>query len=199
MSLPERGTLVLVVGPSGVGKDSILDGAKARLAGDPRFVFARRLITRPANAGGEVHIALTPDQFAQRRAGGGMMLSWHAHDLDYGLPSSLNAALRQGRTVIANVSRTVIDEARRRFPPVRVVAITASDPVLAARLRRRGRENESEIAERLASAHRDRPSGPDVVTLRNDEALEAAVAAFVALLPAAPLAAQCPPLAAEAE
>jgi phosphonate metabolism protein PhnN/1,5-bisphosphokinase (PRPP-forming) len=98
-----RGTLVLVVGPSGVGKDSVIAGAAERFRGDPRILFPRRLITRPVEAGGEPHVALSPAEFAARRDAGGLMLHWSAHGLDYGLPQAAAAELVAGRTVVANV------------------------------------------------------------------------------------------------
>jgi ribose 1,5-bisphosphokinase PhnN len=61
------GTLFLVVGASGVGKDNVIEGAKAALAGDDHFFFARRTITRSADAGGEDHCAVTADEFARLR------------------------------------------------------------------------------------------------------------------------------------
>ena len=113
--MTRRGTLVLVVGPSGVGKDSIIAGAAARLRDDPRVVFARRLITRPADAGGEDHIAVSPAEFAAQREAGGLLLHWNAHGLDYGLPQTLETMRDEGKVVVANVSRTIVADARARL------------------------------------------------------------------------------------
>ena len=177
-----RGTFVLVVGPSGAGKDSIIEGARAALEGKGGFVFPRRYITRAAAAGGEAHVALTPEVFAHRREAGDFLLEWHAHGLDYALPQAIAAELAAGRTVIANVSRSVIEAARARFQPLIVAAVTAPDTVLSARIRARGREAAGDVAARLERARTDRPSGADVITIVNDGPLARAVEAFVALL-----------------
>ena len=82
----KRGTLFLVVGPSGAGKDTLLDAARARLAGDSRFFFPARTITRPTDAGNEAHNAVTDAEFSPLSAAGGFLLEWKAHNLSYGIP-----------------------------------------------------------------------------------------------------------------
>lgn len=177
-----KGALALVVGPSGAGKDSMLDGARAALAAEERFVFARREITRPADAGGEAHIAIDRPTFEARRAAGAYALSWDAHGLGYGIPRAVEGDLAAGRVVVANVSRGVLDGARAAYPRIAIISITVSEAVLAARLRARGRETEADIARRLERARAFAVTGGDVIDIRNDGALETAVAAFVAAL-----------------
>jgi phosphonate metabolism protein PhnN/1,5-bisphosphokinase (PRPP-forming) len=177
-----RGILFLLVGPSGVGKDSLLDGARAALAGDARYVFPQRVITRPADAGGEAHRAVGVEKFAEMRAVGAFALAWYANGLDYGIPADINDALAGGRHVVINVSRTIIDEARRRYQPLRVIAVTAPAEIVAARLTGRGRENADEIAQRLARGALALPKGPDVDVVVNDGSLEAGVARMLAAL-----------------
>lgn len=178
-STAEAGRLVLVVGPSGVGKDTLIDGARAALASDPAIVFARREITRPADAGGEPHIAVDDQTFQARRAAGGYLLDWEAHGLGYGLPAALAEDLAAGRTVVANVSRAVLDIAHARFPQVRVVSICASAATVARRLAARGREDAAGIKARLARADLYTAQGDDVVEVRNDGAPSEGIEALV--------------------
>ena len=145
------GTLVCVVGPSGAGKDSVIAAARALLGDDDRVVFARRVVTRPADAGGEDHLSITPENFVRLRDAGGLALSWEAHGIAYGIPAAVVAELEQGRAVVANVSRTAIPAARAGYNAL-VVEITADPQVLARRLAGRGRETAEDIASRLARA-----------------------------------------------
>jgi len=176
-----RGTLILVVGPSGVGKDSIMAGAAERFRDDPRIVFGRRMITRSADAGGENHLPVSASEFAARRDAGRLMLSWQAHGLDYSLPQELAAELSAGCSVVANVSRTVLAEARRRFAPAAVVAVSASPATLAMRLNARRRENAPDINGRLKRAGALSSDLADFI-IDNDGLLDTAIDRFVEVL-----------------
>ncbi|WP_038192426.1 phosphonate metabolism protein/1,5-bisphosphokinase (PRPP-forming) PhnN [Xanthobacter sp. 91] len=145
------GTLLLVVGPSGAGKDTLIDIARARFSGDPRVLFARRLVTRPSGTG-EAHGTLSEAEFDTLLAEGRFPLFWRAHGLSYALGPEVAEVIAQGGVVVANGSRATLPEARRRFARVRVVHVTAPVPVRAARLAMRGRESADDIAERLARA-----------------------------------------------
>lgn len=169
--------LIAVVGPSGAGKDTLMGAARAHLAGDARFVFARRAITRPAEAGGEDHETLTPEDFAVRQAAGAFALSWQAHGLSYGIPRAIEDDLASGRVVVANLSRGVLVEAAQRYPLL-VVTITAPLPVLAARLAARGREQAADITARLAR-EMTLPAGLAVETVMNDGTREQGVDALL--------------------
>ena len=104
----ETGTFFLVVGPSGAGKDSLIDGARAILGNG--YHFARRVITRPSGSPGEDHEGVSDIEFARRQQAGEFLVTWDAHELRYGLPTSLTDALAAGTHVIANGSRSVVAE-----------------------------------------------------------------------------------------
>ncbi|HUH76057.1 MAG TPA: phosphonate metabolism protein/1,5-bisphosphokinase (PRPP-forming) PhnN [Devosia sp.] len=173
------GALVLVVGPSGVGKDTLIDGARKALENDPRFTFVRRIVTRPAHVEIEDHDSLEPHQFAELAAAGRLALSWDAHNLHYGLPISLDTDLALGKIVIANVSRHVIAEARAKYPGCVVVLITAEISLRAERLLKRGREGRDQITARLAREGAPVPAGIEPILIDNSGTLNNGITAFV--------------------
>lgn len=158
------GRLVLVVGPSGAGKDTLLRLAQAACADDHEIVFPRRIVTRASSAD-EDNIALSPDGFARARDHGDFAVHWDAHGHSYALPLEINDDIRAGRAVVANVSRTVIAELRGTYANVVVVAITAPPDVLAQRLAARARHSDGNIADRLARSVDDASTNADVTIL----------------------------------
>jgi ribose 1,5-bisphosphokinase len=171
-----RGTLFLIVGPSGAGKDTLIEASRERLP--EGYVLPRRTITRPAQPGGEDHVPESPVAFDAQERAGAFALSWRAHGVAYGIPATIEADLARGNHIVANVSRTVVEDAKARFQPARVILVTASPAILAARLRARGRETGSDIDERLSRAP---PITADTIIV-NDGALEPAIDAFVTAL-----------------
>jgi ribose 1,5-bisphosphokinase len=160
------GRLVLVVGPSGAGKDTLLKGARAACAYDPAMVFPRRVVTRP-KSDAEDHDSIDVAAFERAAGDGAYALWWHAHGNGYGIPSSIDRDIRAGRTVVCNVSRTVVDAARQRYGFVTVVAITAPEQVLQSRLASRQRTTDGNIAQRIErSAEVERLYAADIV-IRN--------------------------------
>lgn len=170
------GRIFAVVGPSGAGKDTLI--AAARRA-RPDLHIVRRVITRPAEAGGEPYEGVTPEDFARRKAEGAFVLDWEAHGLCYGIPVSVETAMSEGRDVIFNGSRAMLGAAWEVFPGLTVVHVTASIPVLADRLAQRGRETKDEIARRLTRASYEIPYGIGVRVVENNGRLDDAVAAFL--------------------
>jgi ribose 1,5-bisphosphokinase len=149
-SFRSGGRLIYVVGPSGAGKDSVLGWVKKQLVGGAPVTFARRTITRLDDAGGEDHLAATPEAFEAAHARGEFALDWTANGQRYGIGQEIRVWLAQGLTVVVNGSRQYLPEARRHFPDLELVHITARPEVLRERLVRRGRESRSSIEKRLS-------------------------------------------------
>ncbi|AWB32645.1 phosphonate metabolism protein/1,5-bisphosphokinase (PRPP-forming) PhnN [Orrella marina] len=180
-SSQEPGYFFCVVGPSGAGKDSLIDAAREQLS-SRQFVCATRVITRTPGLPGEVYESSTTEAFLAREAAGDFLLTWKAHDLHYGLPKALLVAQQAGKHVIANGSRAVAAELTQKVPKLVVIEITAPVEILARRLVSRGRETEEEIRERLSRATEPFAMGLDVQTVQNDLTLEIGISRFLSLI-----------------
>lgn len=172
------GRLIAVVGPSGVGKDTVMDAlCQAR----PDLHRVKRVITRPTDSGGEDFFGVDRAEFERRKSAGEFALSWGAHDLQYGIPRDVSEVLAAGQDALVNLSRGVLQEADDVFPKVKTIWLTAAPEVLAKRLAGRGRETAEAIAKRLSREGADLPEGLDITQVRNDRPLEDTLAEIEAL------------------
>jgi ribose 1,5-bisphosphokinase len=175
------GTVVLIVGPSGAGKDALIQGAEDQLGPDPAFHFPRRLINRAAHTA-EAHDVLSDGHADAPDLSQTFPLSWQAHGLTYALPAEIDNAVRAGRCVVFNASRTIVGAARDRYRTARVIYIDAPLDVRARRLGERGRETSVEIRDRLAREVASfSPADADIV-IENTATLDAGIAALSAAL-----------------
>jgi phosphonate metabolism protein PhnN/1,5-bisphosphokinase (PRPP-forming) len=157
--------LIVVVGPSGAGKDTLLRRWRERLGDAAPVHFARRLITRPADPLGEQHEPVTPDQLDALRTADALAFEWRAHGLRYAVRKEALQVLERGHWLVLNGSREHLPRLRAQAPACRVVEVTAPAHLLEARLRARGREAEERVRQRLQRA--PQPVQADL-TLIND-------------------------------
>src|SRR5471030_3047547 len=149
MAAAGQGPLVYVMGPSGAGKDSVLNRARVLLEAEAPVVFAHRYITRPAETGGENHVALSAAEFALRRAHSLFAFHWQAHGNEYGIGREIHAWRKAGLTVVVSGSREHFQKVNGVDDDTHPVLITAPAETLAGRLAGRGREDSAAAEARL--------------------------------------------------
>ena len=171
------GRLVLVVGPSGAGKDALINAARRKFASAPAFAFPRRILTRP-DAGAEGHVAVGRRTFAALEAAGAFMFAWEAQGVRYALPAAVHGELTAGRICVANVWREAIPKAMLCWPGVIVVEVAVGPEMVRASLR------QQLLRHRGATGHAEAGelAGPADYQLTHCRDLEAAVRQFCALL-----------------
>ena len=161
------GALIPVVGPSGAGKDTLIDHAREWFAESTEIVFPRRLVTRISDAACEDHGTITESDYDRMIAEGDFALTWRAHGLGYIVPTDVDVAIAAGAIVVANISRSAVADALKRYTRVTVVQVTAPREVLAERLKARGRESAEDIAKRLDRTDYAPPKGADMIMIEN--------------------------------
>jgi ribose 1,5-bisphosphokinase len=145
------GRVVLVVGPSGAGKDTLIAIAREKLGWRCDIIFPKRFVTREPSAT-EDNFVISPSQFAKALAGSRFALQWRAHGICYGIGADIDDAIKAGVTVVINVSRSVVADTRRRYTRVDVAYIDAPAAMRFRRISQRGREALTVINSRMSQA-----------------------------------------------
>jgi ribose 1,5-bisphosphokinase len=173
-SLPASGRLFFLVGPSGAGKDTLLQWLQQHIGADAGVVFARRTITRPTHPS-ESHQPVDTATFWQLAAAGHFSMMWQANGLCYGIPRGIETDLKAGRDVIINGSREYLPQLRKLFPHAQVIWIEADAGKIRQRIESRQREAGAALLKRLERAMQfTPPQEEDVIRLDNSGPVEVA-------------------------
>ncbi|RTE64251.1 phosphonate metabolism protein/1,5-bisphosphokinase (PRPP-forming) PhnN [Amphritea opalescens] len=164
------GKLLYLVGASGSGKDSLLEGCRQRLQAKHRCFVAHRYITRAPNIGGENHIHLSPEEFDMRANMGMFAMQWYSHDYSYGIGAEIDSWLAKGVNVVINGSREYLQIALHAYPNLVPVLVQVDEERLRQRLTERGRETEAEIVKRLDRHRQFVDSLPNSILLIDNNA-----------------------------
>ena len=173
------GTLILVVGNSGSGKDSIINGVSEKYPLDLKKVYiVKRYITRPPSKT-EDNYFISSEEFNEMGKKGKFALQWHIYGLDYGVPIEIEEWLKNGHTVIVNVSRTIINDTRKKYKNLKVVFIEIPLEITLQRLKSRERESEQGLKERIERARNNQKFTEADFEIDNSGELDEAINQFL--------------------
>ncbi|MHA1793114.1 MAG: hypothetical protein ACTSVI_10755 [Promethearchaeota archaeon] len=178
-----KGTLFLLVGNSGSGKDSILSYAVNNWKKNgKKLVIPKRYITRPPSPETEDYFSLSREEFMEMDGKGEFVLKWESYGILYGISKGILDALDDGDLVIANVSRQIIEDTRKTFPNVKVIFIWVPIETIIKRIRERGREKGKELESRVERARQNENlPGADYV-IENTGTIEEAGERLISIL-----------------
>ncbi len=150
-----QGKLIAIVGPSGVGKDTVM---RELLKNSSEFSLVKRVITRPVQTSNEDHFVVDVESFRSNVDCGAFILNWQAHGLHYGITFDAVQPLFKGQNMLVNLSRKILEVANSVFEDFLVVNLTAPKNVLESRITARGRETSEHINDRVNRKVTDFPS-----------------------------------------
>ena len=181
-----RGSLVVLAGPSAVGKSTVV----RRLVSDiPDLYFSVSMTTRaprPGEVDGEDYFFVSADDF-QRRIDAGEMLEWadiHGGLQRSGTPSGpVREALSAGRPVLVEVDLAGARNIKQLMPEARTVFLAPpSWEILVQRLSGRGTETEDVIQRRLTTAREELNAQDEFDSVVVNDDVDSAVAAIASIL-----------------
>ncbi len=162
------GTVFVIVGPSGSGKDTLINWLRENLKHKTDILFVRRIVTRPADNDHEDHDTMEPGQFQQAKASGAFAVTWQAHDLHYAIPNSVKDHVDQGGQAILNGARRALHHLEAAFSDVQIIHLDVDPDILAERLANRGRGSDTDLSARLAQQKLDFQTRAPIIHVANN-------------------------------
>lgn len=173
------GTLFLVVGNSGSGKDSIIKAVLKNYPSDLKSIrLTQRYITRPASEN-EDNISISTEEFREMSKQGKFALKWHIYGLDYGVPIEIDSWLKKGHPVLVNVSRTILKKTCEIYRNLKIIFIEVPFEITLKRLKARARESGKRLEERIERAKKNQKFSDADFIVDNSEELENAINQFL--------------------
>lgn len=162
-----KGKLFLIVGPSGVGKGTVIEHLKKR---HPEFAYPISVTTRDARPGEEeglVYNFVSNDTFEKMIEKNELLEYAQVHDKEYyaTVKKPIIKALEKGRVIIREVDMQGCESIINKLPKNNVVSIFLTVPDkkdLIDRIQKRGKLPEEEIERRMESAKREFAKGGEI-------------------------------------
>jgi guanylate kinase len=179
----------LVAAPSGAGKSSLVN---ALLKQDASILLSISFTTRaprPGEAQGREYHFVSPQEFAQRQAGGDFLESAQVHGNWYGTSRHwIEDKLGQGADVLLEIDWQGAQQVKRIFPQaVGVFILPPSLETLRTRLQQRAQDPPEVVERRLAAARSEMQHAPEFDFVIVNERFEQALAELAAVVTAARL------------
>jgi len=174
--------MIVIVGPSGSGKDTLIKALRQKTGDKSRCLFIRRVITRAGDPATEDHVCVSEEEFARSKKAGNFAVTWNAHGLNYAIPNEAAMHVERGGIAIANGSRRALEKIKQAFPSLAVINITVEPEVMRQRLHERGRESAEEIEARLKYASLGIPGTFDVHEINNSGSIDSAVGQLTTII-----------------
>lgn len=186
--LARIGLLVVLSGPSGVGKDAVIAGLESDHFPFTRVVTATTRAIRPGEVEGQSYHFLTTEEFTRWR-GNGMFLEWASYgQAYYGTPlESVEQALARGETVLLKIEVQGAAQVRQKVPDAVFIFLgPGSFEELAERLRRRGTESTDAYNRRIQQAREELAQLPnyDYLVINRHNGLGCAIEQVEAIITA---------------
>ena len=150
------GKLFFIVGNSGSGKDSLI---REVLNNYPKeltpLIFPKRFITRPPSPDTEDFISIAEDEFKEMLNRGEFVFHWRTYHKFYGVQKDIMENIEAGHSVLVNVSRMILEEAKKNYKFLRIIFVYVPFEITAQRIKEREREDSKELQERLERARKN--------------------------------------------